>query len=177
LLGQKAVLFGFGSIGARLTELLAPFRMRLVGVRDRVAGNEPIPTLTIDDPALLTHVAEADHVINLLPLKAATWNAFDRQRLGAIRRGAVFYNIGRGNTVDQEALIALLRSEHLGAAWLDVMEPEPLPAEHPLWSLPNCYITPHSGGGHHDEQARLIDHFVENMRRFERGEELLDRVV
>jgi phosphoglycerate dehydrogenase-like enzyme len=94
-----------------------------------------------------------------------------------MRKGAIFYNIGRGNTVDQAALLTALQGGHLGAALLDVTEPEPLPPDHPLWSLPNCVITPHMAGGHSSEQERLVDHFLENLRRFERGEPLHDRVV
>jgi phosphoglycerate dehydrogenase-like enzyme len=177
LVGQRVVIFGHGSIGARLVELLQPFRMQIQGVRDRVRGDESIPTLAITDAALDEYLAMADHVIDLLPLNDSTRNAFDAKRFAAIRRGAIFYNIGRGNTVDQDALLQSLQSGHLGAALLDVTDPEPLPPDHPLWSIPNCVITPHSAGGHSTEQERLVDHFLANLRRFESGEPLLDRVV
>ncbi|HEX2878451.1 MAG TPA: NAD(P)-dependent oxidoreductase, partial [Polyangiaceae bacterium] len=177
LVGQRVVIFGYGSIGARLVELLAPFRMQLIGVRDTVRGDEPIRTLRSDDPELVGELATVDHVIDLLPLNDSTHHAFDAKRFAAIRKGAIFYNIGRGNTVDQGALLESLQSGHLGAALLDVTDPEPLPPAHPLWSVPNCVITPHSAGGHSTEQERLVDHFLENLRRFEKGETLLDRVV
>jgi phosphoglycerate dehydrogenase-like enzyme len=177
LVGQKVVIFGYGSIAARLVELLAPFRVQLVGVRDRIRGDEAVPMLTTDDPKLSEQLAQADHVIDLLPLNDSTHHAFDARRFAAIRKGAIFYNIGRGNTVDQDALLAALQAGHLGAALLDVTDPEPLPPDHPLWSIPNCVITPHSAGGHDTEPERLVDHFLENLRRFERGEPLLDRVV
>lgn len=177
LLGQRAVIVGLGSIGLRLCELLAPFHMQLSAVRDRAVGDEPVPTVSLGDPRLHELLAEADHVINLLPLNAATERAFDLGRLQAIRPGAVFYNIGRGGTVDQQALLSLLARDHFGAVLLDVVEPEPLPADHPLWQAKNCFITPHSAGGHHDEQDRLLQHFLINLAHFERGEALLDRVV
>lgn len=177
LVGQNVVIFGYGSIGARLVELLAPFRMQIMGVRDTIRGDEVVPTLSIDDPQLAQHLAKADHVVNLLPLNDSTRHAFDAQRFSTIRQGAIFYNIGRGNTVDQDALLASLKSGHLGAALLDVTDPEPLPPEHPLWAVHNCVITPHTAGGHSTEQERLVDHFLANLRRFERGEPLLDRVV
>jgi phosphoglycerate dehydrogenase-like enzyme len=85
--------------------------------------------------------------------------------------------VGRGTTVDQTALLAALQSGRLAAAYLDVTDPEPLPVDHPLWSAPNCYITPHSAGGHRTEPMRLAGHFLDNLRRFERGEPLLDRVI
>ena len=94
-----------------------------------------------------------------------------------MKRGAVFYNIGRGTTVDQDALGEALRSGQLRAAYLDVTDPEPLPPEHPLWTTPNCVITPHTAGGHADEWVRLVKHFLVNLRRHEAGQPLLDRVI
>jgi phosphoglycerate dehydrogenase-like enzyme len=94
-----------------------------------------------------------------------------------MKRGAVFHNIGRGATVDQEALLAALRSGQVGTAWLDVTSPEPLPEGHPLWAEPNCHITPHVAGGHTDESVTLVRHFLDNLRRYEKGEPLLDRVI
>jgi phosphoglycerate dehydrogenase-like enzyme len=172
---QRVMLFGLGSIGARLVELLRPFSMQLTGVRREPRGDEPIRTLGFADPALPAELAQADHVVNLLPGTAATQLYFDAARLAGVRPGAVFYNVGRGSTVDQRALAALLTEGRLQAALLDVTEPEPLPADHPLWQAPNCFITPHSAGGHHDEGERLVDHFIANLQRFERSEPVLDR--
>jgi len=93
-----------------------------------------------------------------------------------MKNGAVFYNVGRGVTVDQPALLAALRSGRLAAAYLDVTDPEPPPPDDPIWSVPNCWITPHAAGGHQDESERVVAHFLENLRRFEAGDPLLDRV-
>lgn len=172
---QRVVLFGHGSIGARLCELLRPFTPHIWGVRRQVRGDEAIPTLRFDDPELPALLAQVDHAVNLLPATEGTRRFFDAQRLKQLRRGAVFYNVGRGSTVDQEALAALLGEGHLQAALLDVTDPEPLPPDHPLWAVPNCFVTPHSAGGHHDEGDRLVAHFIENLRRFERGEPVRDR--
>ena len=98
-------------------------------------------------------------------------------RFAAMKPGARFYNVGRGTTVDQDALIASLKSGHLNAAYLDVMEPEPLPPAHPLWSAPNCFITCHLGGGTGDQDVKLARQFLENLRRFGKGEGLIDRVI
>ncbi|MSU70686.1 MAG: hypothetical protein EXS39_07925 [Opitutaceae bacterium] len=95
------------------------------------------------------------------------------ERLALLRPGATFYNVGRGATVDQDALLAALRSGRI-RAYLDVTTPEPLPVDHLLWSLPNCSITPHAAGGAQHENQRLMDHFLANLRRFERGQPLLD---
>ena len=115
-------------------------------------------------------------MVNLLPASESTEKLFDQELFAAFKPGARFYNGGRGATVDQDALLANLESGHLSAALLDVTDPEPLPPEHALWSAPNCVITPHSAGGHHDEHDRLVDHFLANLARFEAGEALDDRV-
>jgi phosphoglycerate dehydrogenase-like enzyme len=172
---QRVMFFGYGSIGARLSELLSPFTRHMIGVRRVNRGTEPIETLTFDDARLSAELGRADHVINLLPGAQGTARYFDASRFAGMRRGAVFYNVGRGSTVDQLALAENLASGQLAAALLDVTEPEPLPPEHALWRAPNCFITPHAAGGHHDEGDRLVDHFIANLKRFERAEPVLDR--
>ncbi|HOB32275.1 MAG TPA: NAD(P)-dependent oxidoreductase, partial [Verrucomicrobiota bacterium] len=77
----------------------------------------------------------------------------------------------------QDALFDALQQGHLGAAWLDVTEPEPLPDGHILWTAPNCYITPHTAGGHPNELRQLTQYFLENLNRFLEGRPLLDRVM
>lgn len=175
LLGQSVVLLGFGAIGRRLAELLAPFRTRIVAVRRKAVGDENVEIVTEDQ--LEAALAAADHVVNILPENPATIRFVNAGRLAKCKPGAIFYNVGRGTTVDQEALLAALRSGQLGAAYLDVTDPEPLPPAHPLWTAPNCHITPHTAGGHDDESVRLIRHFLENLGRFTRGEALRDRVI
>jgi phosphoglycerate dehydrogenase-like enzyme len=174
--GQSAVLVGFGSIAHRLVELLAPFHMKLTGVRRRVAGDEPIPTFAWGTPEARAALGRAEHVVDLLPGGAGTARAFDAALFAALAPGAVFYNIGRGSTVDQDALRAALVAGRLGAAYLDVTEPEPLPPEHPLWTTPSCFVTPHAAGGHDDEGERSVRHFLENLARFTTGRPLLDEV-
>ena len=176
LAGQSVVLVGFGSIARRLCELLAPLRMQVSAIRRRVEGDEPVPTFRSDDPQAARALAAADHVIDVLPGSPSTDRWFDAARFAALRPGAVFYNVGRGTTVDQEALRAALLSGQLAAAYLDVTAPEPLPPEHPLWTTPRCFITPHTAGGHQDEPQRLVRHFLENLRRFTARQALLDRV-
>jgi phosphoglycerate dehydrogenase-like enzyme len=175
LTGQSVVLVGFGAIARRLVELLAPFRLDLVGVRSAARGDEPVPIVPPAD--LDAHLARADHVVSTLPASAGTLRFFGAERLAAIRPGAVFYNIGRGTTVDQAALGAALRSGRLRAAYLDVTDPEPLPPDDPLWSIPSCVITPHAAGGHADEPQRLVRHFLDNLARYTTGAPLADRVI
>jgi phosphoglycerate dehydrogenase-like enzyme len=75
-----------------------------------------------------------------------------------MKPSAIFYNIGRGATVNQDALLEALRSKRLGAAWLDITEPEPFPDDYPLWKEPNCFITPHVAGGHLSESNARVRH-------------------
>lgn len=175
LRGQSVVLLGFGGIAIELVKLLAPFQMRITALRRTPRGDEGVPTVTPENlPAVL---ATADHVINILPDNEASRDFIDAARLGQMKPGAVFYNIGRGTTVNQEALVAALDSGRLAAAWLDVTEPEPLPADHPLRLQPHCHITPHIAGGHRDESGTLVRHFLGNFHRFLRGEPLADRIM
>ena len=175
LLGQRVVILGYGAIARRLVELLAPFSVKIAALRRRPAGDEGVEM--IGEEALPGALAEADHVVNILPDNAGTRGFFSARLFDAMKPGAVFYNIGRGTTVDQEALIARLESGRLAAAWLDVTEPEPLPPGHALWKAPNCFITPHTAGGHDAEFERLVGHFLGNFERFNAGRELVDRVM
>lgn len=175
LSGQVAIIVGMGSIARRLCEMLAPLGVRIVGFRRTVRGDEPVRTLPIAD--LDGMLPKADHVLDILPSAAGNEMFFNTDRLGRMKPGAIFYNIGRGDTVDQYALRACLETGHLRGAYLDVTTPEPLPADDPLWTTPNCHITPHTAGGHAMEFNAVVAHFLANLRRFERGQDLTDRIV
>jgi phosphoglycerate dehydrogenase-like enzyme len=175
LRNQRVVILGYGVIAARLVEVLAPFHMEIMAMRRTPRGNETVPVFTPDE--LQVALSRADHVINILPDNAESARFISAKRLAWMKPGAVFYNIGRGGTVDQGALVDALGSGHLGAAWLDVTDPEPLLADHPLRLAPNCHITPHTAGGHRAESQTLVRHFLENLRRFQSGDSLLDRIM
>lgn len=175
LTGQDVLLLGFGAIGRRLAALLAPFGGRVTACRRTPGDAEGVEIVT--EAGLAAALAAADHVVDLLPDSPATRGFMTAARFSQMKRGARFYNIGRGTTVDQPALIAALASGQVGGAYLDVMEPEPLPPGHPLWAAPNCYLTCHIGGGTGDQDDKLVRHFLENLRRFGTGERLVDRVI
>jgi phosphoglycerate dehydrogenase-like enzyme len=156
-------------------KLLSPLEMEVIAMRRRPRGNEGISTVTPED--LEQAFATADHVISILPDNAESIGFISSERLRWMKRGTIFYNIGRGTTVDQRALLEALHRGHLGAAWLDVTDPEPLPDDHPLRSEPNCYITPHTAGGHRNESETLVRHFVENFNLFLRDLPLRDRIM
>jgi phosphoglycerate dehydrogenase-like enzyme len=172
---QNVVLLGIGAIGSRLVEMLRPFRMQITALRRQPKGDEGVPVVTQERlPEVLAH---ADHVVNILPDNPGSVHFISAERFALMKRGAVFYNIGRGKTVDQDALLVALRSGHLDAAWLDVTDPEPLPVGHPLLTAPNCFLTPHTAGGHQNESETLVRHFLDNFHRFLDGSPLRDRVM
>ena len=176
LRGETVLIVGYGAIGKRLVELLRPFDMKIIAYRRKARGDEGVPVIT--EAQLANTLANGvDHIVDILPDSVETRHFFNAARFATIKPGAIFYNIGRGTTVDQDALLEALHSGRIAAAWLDVTEPEPLPDDHPLWTEPNCFITPHVAGGHADEAKTLVRHFLKNLDRFVRGEPLLDRVM
>lgn len=171
---QTGLIFGFGAIARRLVELLAPLRMNLIGVKRNVSGDESIPI--IQERQIDEYLPIADHVINILPDNDGTKNFFNVEKFSKFKSGAFFYNIGRGTTVEQGILRKLLEQGKIAAAYLDVTDPEPLPPQSPLWTTRNCFITPHIAGGSFDEKERQVRHFLENLRRYTNGEELINRI-
>jgi len=172
--GQSIGILGFGAIAKRLVELLSPMRPSIIAFRRTVRGDESCRTLPIDQ--FDSYAGRFDHVVNILPAAAGTKDFFEATRLSKLRPGAKFYNIGRGDTVDQNALVDALKSNAVSAAYLDVSTPEPLPPDHPLWRLPNCFITPHTAGGFDTEPTTQVEHFVQNLSRFDVGQPLLDQI-
>ena len=175
LTGQTVLMLGFGAIGRRLAELLAPFRMQIYAVR-RQTRSEPGVRIMAEEE--LTRVLPlADHVVNVLSDNETTRGYVNARRLGWFKPGAKFYNVGRGTTVDQRALLEALQNGRLGAACLDVTDPEPLPPEHPLWTARNCFITSHTAGGRPDQGEALVRHLLANLAAFTNGSGLADRVM
>lgn len=175
LTGRRVVLLGYGAIGRRIAELLKPFGCEITAYRRKPAGDEGIPVVT--DSGIAAALAAADHVVNILPDSPATTGWVSAARLAALKPGVRFYNIGRGTTVDQPALIAALEAGKVAAAYLDVMDPEPLPPAHPLWNAKNCYITCHIGGGTREQDENLSRHFLTNLAAFTSGGQLVDRIM
>jgi phosphoglycerate dehydrogenase-like enzyme len=168
--GASVLILGHGSIGVAVEERLAPFD---VGEVVRVARRARDGVHAVDElPQLLGGV---DVVVNLLPATPATDGMFDAAMFGAMRDGALFVNAGRGRTVDTDALVAALESRRIRAV-LDVMEPEPLPPEHPLWGAPNCIITPHSAGDTPGAERASWRLAGEQLRRYAAGEDLINVV-
>lgn len=171
---QRVLLLGFGSIARRLVELLEPLKMQISVLRRHPSAEPNLTMITEQDlPKVLLDV---DHIVNTLPENDSTQHFVNQKFLAQVKPNARLYNIGRGTTVDQQALITALRENRLAAAYLDVTTPEPLPSDHALWDAPHCFITPHSAGGHHDEFDRLLHHFLKNLSAFANNEELVNRI-
>ena len=175
LTGQTVLLLGFGAIGRRLADLLAPFGLTLIAVRRQTRSERGVRI--IPEERLSAALEEADHVVNILPDNASTLNYVNARRIACCKPGARFYNVGRGSTVDERALIEALRSGRISEAYLDVFTTEPLPTDHEFWTLPNCFITPHTAGGRHDQDTAIVKHFLRNLAAFEKGGVMVDRIV
>lgn len=172
---RQVLLLGYGAIGRRIAELLRPFGTKVTAYRRTPRGDEGVPV--VGEAGLAAALAAADHVVDILPDSKETTGWMNAGRFTQMKPGARFYNIGRGTTVDQPALIAALAAGQVGAAYLDVMDPEPLPPTHPLWDAKNCLITCHIGGGTRDQDENLAAHFLSNLRAFTGGGALVDRIM
>jgi phosphoglycerate dehydrogenase-like enzyme len=167
-----ALIVGVGGIGAETARVAAAFGMRVIGV-DARRHDAPPGVLKLDGPeALDSLLGEADFVILTVPHTPATQGFMDRARFQRMKRSAFFINIGRGLTTRLDDLVAALRAGELAGAALDVFEEEPLPAAHPLWTMPGVLITPHTAGyGPHLDERRFAI-VIDNCRRFLAGEPL-----
>lgn len=167
LYGSKALLLGYGAIGKLIEQRLIPF-----GVDVTVVRRTPGPTSLAPD-AWRARLGEFDWVILAVPATAETDSMIGADELATMKQSAILVNIARGSVVEQDALIHALRDKQIGGAFLDVTTPEPLPADHPLWTLDNAQITMHLSGRAQDKMfVRSADRFFENLDRYRKGEKL-----
>ncbi|HEX4409708.1 MAG TPA: D-2-hydroxyacid dehydrogenase [Xanthobacteraceae bacterium] len=163
--GKTAVLVGTGIVGIAIAELLHAFGMRVVGVsrtpRQETGFDAMMPADRLSEAA-----AEADYLINILPASAGNIGLFDAKVFGAMKKSAYYINAGRGQTVDEAALITALRERRIAGAALDVFQDEPLPPDSPFWNLPNVFITPHVGGYVIEYEEFVMPLIIDNMRLF-----------
>lgn len=168
--GQTVLIAGMGDLGKALADRAQCLGMEVIGVRRHPVPGAPFREVLTDD--LLGVLPEADHVVDTLPLTPATRGLFNDDAFKAMKAGAYFYNVGRGPTTDTDALIRVLQSDHLAGAGLDVVDPEPLPDDSPLWEMPNVIITSHTSGSTPFMQERIGSLVAENIRRFIHDEPL-----
>jgi phosphoglycerate dehydrogenase-like enzyme len=177
LSGATLGLLGYGEIGRAIAERARAFGMSVQALRRGGAGGpDGFAERIVGPSGLPALLAAADHVVATLPLTAQTHRLMDDAAFARMRPGAFFYNLGRGAVVDHEALIAALRSGRIGGAGLDVVDPEPLPADSPLWSLPNVMITGHTAGFTPRLVARNVEFLEAQLGRWRRGEPLENRI-
>jgi phosphoglycerate dehydrogenase-like enzyme len=176
LTGQRLGIVGFGAIGRALAKRARSFDMDVWAVRRTHGDEHPDVSrmLTLDGmPKLL---AACDHVVLALPSTPETKGLMTSKLFAHMRPSSFFYNVARGDLVDQDALIAALSQGRLAGAGLDVTTPEPLPQDSPLWTMPNVIITAHTGGNSSSYFKRGTALLVENLTRYQAGETLLNIV-
>jgi phosphoglycerate dehydrogenase-like enzyme len=168
----SALIVGVGGIGAETARLAAEFGMNVMGV-DARRREAPPGLRKLDGPdALDALLPLADFVILTVPHTPETEGFMHRARFQRMKRSAFFINIGRGMTTRLDDLVAALRAGEIAGAGLDVFEQEPLPADHPLWTLPGVLITPHTAGYGPYLDDRRFEILLDNSRRFLAGEPL-----
>ena len=174
--GKTVLVVGLGGIGTEVARRAHALGMRVVATRaSGRTGPDFVSYVGLPDE-LLKLARDADFVVNCAPLTPQTTGIFNREFFDTLKPGAYFVNVGRGRSTVTADLVAALRSGHLAGAGLDVVDPEPLPAESPLWHLPNVIITPHVSADTpvSEEQRNFV--MVENLRRYAAGEPMLSVV-
>ena len=165
LTGQTLCVVGLGDIGLALAERASALGMRVTGVRRRSLSAPNVErVVTIEEMDAL--LADADHVALCLPLTHETRNLLDAEQLAHIKHGAYLYNVGRGETLDHDALSSRCGQVGLAGAGLDVTNPEPLPPDHPLWSLERVVITAHTSGVSPYLWDRVLELLIDNIVRY-----------
>jgi phosphoglycerate dehydrogenase-like enzyme len=174
LSGKVAVLVGVGPIARRTAQLAKAFGMSVRGIGRHARIGDP-DFGAIGGPASVhAFFADADYVVMILPSTPETVGMIDAAALAALKPAARLINVGRGVTLDQDALATALREGRLAGAALDVMTPEPLPVDSPLWDVPNLIISPHMSGDRTGWQQDIARLFLSNLDRFRSGQPLLN---
>tara|TARA_R110002033_G_scaffold19049_11_gene49432 strand:+ start:966 stop:1916 length:951 start_codon:yes stop_codon:yes gene_type:complete len=168
--GSKALIIGYGGIGQQIAKKLSGFDVEVTAVRRTATGEANV--IGLDD--WRDRLGEFDWVFVSAPATSDTKHMFGAEEFAAMKNSAWLVNVARGSLVDQDALLKALNDKTIGGAALDVADPEPLPADHPLWDAPNCIITMHlSGQAQTLMFQRAAARFVENLKRYRDGEEMI----
>lgn len=173
---KTLLVVGLGGIGTEVAKRAAGLDMRVVATRNSRREGPAFVEYVGLAPEAAALAAEADVVVNSTPLTPETRGMFDAEFFAAMKPGAYFINIGRGESVVTEDLADALESGHLGGAGLDVTDPEPLPPDHPFWRMPNVLLTPHVATRSDFRDQRTLVLVAENLRRYVRGEPMLSVV-
>ena len=163
--GSTLAVVGMGQIGKAVTQLARAFAMRVVVVA-RHTNYQPLAERAYPPERLHDALRLADAVVVTLPATERTEGLLDAEALAVLKPSAVFVNVGRGSVVDQDALVAMLAGDRLAGAVLDVFAEEPLPPEHPLWTMENVILSPHTAALSFSENRRIVDLFCDNLARY-----------
>ncbi len=175
LLNGNVTILGGGGITESLVRLLQPWNCRITVVRSQVQAMDGVDDV-LEADRYADALPGADLVVLALALTPDTEAMFGADEFALMENHAWIVNVARGRHIVTDDLVDALREGTIGGAGLDVTDPEPLPADHPLWSLPNCIITPHVGNTPEMAKPLLAERVTENVRRFGRGEELIGLV-
>jgi phosphoglycerate dehydrogenase-like enzyme len=174
LRGQTVAIVGLGTIGATVARLCQALGMRVIGLRrSPLRAGDPVDEMH-SLPALPAVLPRCDWIVLACPHTDETHHLLNARTLALLPKGARVINVARGGCVDEPALIAALGSGHLGGAYLDVFEKEPLPADSPLWDMPNVIVSPHNASASAGNERRAAELFLDNLGRWGRGEPLLN---
>jgi len=173
--GTTWLVVGVGAIGSAVAERARALGARVLGHRRRPTGEEPVHRM-IGRDALLEELPRCDVVVLAAPATPETTGFVDAAFLAAMAPGSVLVNVARGALVDEPALLAALDRGRPEAAILDVFATEPLPTDSPFWDHPRVVLTPHSSAGGLARHGRVVDLFVDNLARYQAGEELLHEI-
>jgi phosphoglycerate dehydrogenase-like enzyme len=174
--GKTMLVVGLGGIGTDVAKRAAGLGMRVQATRNsRREGPEYVEYVGLADEYVAL-AANADVIVNATPLTPQTRGMFDAAFFAAMKDSAFFINIGRGESVVTEDLVAALRAGAIAGAGLDVTDPEPLPPDHPLWSMTNVIVTPHIATSSDFRDQRTVTLVGENLRRYMRGDRVLSVV-
>ncbi|MEO5692990.1 MAG: D-2-hydroxyacid dehydrogenase [Usitatibacter sp.] len=173
LAGQTAVILGWGPIGQSLAAWLSAIGLKIIVVRNTAnkAGNHP--TFTYDQ--ILEAAPKADWLVIACPLSEKTEKLINKQVLTSLPPGAHVINVGRGEIIEEEALIQRLKERQIAGAYLDVFNKEPLGPDSPLWDIPNVIVTPHSAGHSAGNEGRVAKIFLENLAHQVEGRPLRNK--
>lgn len=174
--GARAMVIGTGGIGRATARLLAAAGLEVSGAGRTAREGDPDLGTIVPSSELSSHVGEVDYLVNAAPLTPGTTGLIDADVLAALPERAHLVNIGRGESVVEEDLVAALRAGRIDGATLDVFATEPLPPDSPLWTLPGVVVTPHMSGDAEGWRDRLAQQFVANAERWLAGHELVNVV-
>ncbi|HEY4387277.1 MAG TPA: D-2-hydroxyacid dehydrogenase [Ktedonobacteraceae bacterium] len=178
LVDRTLGIVGLGSIGRRIAQVGRAFGMEILASRHSTQAGDSDPDVDrlFSSEQLHEMLSQCDYVVLALPLTKQTKHLIGEAALRAMPAHSYLVNIGRGDIIDEQVLIRALRENWIAGAGLDVTSQEPLPADSPLYDLPNVILTPHISGGHDRYAERLGKLFIENLRRYRAGQPLRNLV-